>query len=311
MEKIKLALNKEETDARNQAAKNSGNPGPLAPAPETPTEKGLGEQLGDHYKKKGLNYLDKKVDKGIAEAFAKPNSANPGPLASTEIATAAPTATATTAQTAGLQALAPATGGLSPGASIAVTGNAGMAGTTGATLAGGGGATLAGGGGAAVGGGLFASVAPALLGVAAVDQLFNKGKMRKSIFNASSGGEVTPEYYNQGTPQIDMQPETLPYTIEQGKTVKPRGDITMPYTIPEGTAKDPRNMNTEIIPDTTNANDPRLILRNLIEEEKAKAGMGGMPKQKPFNLSQMSPANVGMVSKGNIPYGGNNLGPLG
>jgi len=104
----------------------------------------------------------------------------------------APTATA--AQTAGLQALAPVAGGLSPGASMAVMGNAGMAGTTGATLASGAGAAGAG----AAGAGAMAALGPIGIGLAA-DELLGLG-IRKKVIGFNQGGQVGPlnPQYNYG-----------------------------------------------------------------------------------------------------------------
>jgi len=323
---VQLALSEEEIKKRNQSALNSGNPGPLAPATPQSKEKGVGEELIDMGKDKALNYADEKATELGKEGFnkiktslSKPSVPTQGPLANPmtkvnpsqmgmggpEVAMAGQGALTGQAATNAAMAVNPATMGMG-GAEVAMAGQA-----LGGGAVAGGGAAVAGGGAAAATAPLMASLGPALVGVAAVDQLFNNGKMRKSIFNASGGGEVTPEYYNQGTPQIDMRPENLPYEIEKGKAVGPRGDVNMPetinkpYTIKEGTALDPRNMGNN---QTKMDDDPRVILRGLIAEEKTKAQ--SMPTTKPFDFTKMSPGDISMIKKGRNPYSTNQTGPL-
>jgi len=131
-------------------------------APLAQQEKGMVGQMGDMAKRRAMEGA---LDAG-QEGIMKGIGSLAGPSA---------------AQTAGLQALAPAAGGLSPGASMAVMGNAGMAGTTGAGLAGAGGMAALGTAIPYVGAGFLAGKA---LG------LFNQG---------GQVGPLSAQYNAQGT----------------------------------------------------------------------------------------------------------------
>ena len=183
---MELALDKKKEEQQiNQNRYQAGN-APLS-------QPGMAEKLGNKVKNEAMN-------KGME-------------LGKEQLASMiAPTATA--AQTAGLQALAPVAGGLSPGASMAVMGNAGMAGTTGATLASGAGAAGAG----AAGAGAMAALGPIGIGLAA-DELLGLG-IRKKVLGFDEGGQVGPlnsQYYAQGTMTeeqaralMNNQPEPMP-----------------------------------------------------------------------------------------------------
>lgn len=146
---IELALSPEEEQKRNQTMQMQQ--APLA-APQAPRqEKGMAGQMMDMAKQRAMEGALDVGQEGIMQGI--------GSLAGPS-----------TAQMAGLNALAPATGGLAPGAAQAVMGNTALAGTTGAQLASG----AAGAGGMAAIGTAVPYIGAGLLAGKALG-LFNQG----------------------------------------------------------------------------------------------------------------------------------------
>jgi len=148
-----------------------GNPNPTGNPTQAPSapqlEKGMGGQMMDMAKQRAMTGTLDKGQEGLMEGLG------------------ALTAGPTTAQTAGLNALVPATGGLSPGAAQAVMGNTSLAGTTGAQLASG-----------AAGSGAMAGMATAMPYVGAG---ILAGKALGLFNSGGHVGPLSPQYNAEGT----------------------------------------------------------------------------------------------------------------
>jgi len=269
---MELALDKKKEEQQiNQNRYQAGN-APLS-------QPGMAEKLGNKVKNEAMN-KGMELGKEQLASFAAP--------------------TATAAQTAGLQALAPVAGGLSPGASMAVMGNAGMAGTTGATLASGAGAAGAG----AAGAGAMAALGPIGIGLAA-DELLGLG-IRKKVLGFDEGGQVgplSPQYHAEGTMS------TMPMMNKQLELMKgeyygqlPGGYEGMSYSDMYSFPEFKQLMYPSLYKSQGGPISPQYNAQGTMTEEQARALMNNQPKPMPQPPRRRpNPYDQAMASKGYDP----------